>query len=334
MSADHPPSPRLVVTDFALRPEDQARLREALGEDRLLVVSGRDALRETLRAHPEADVVCTFSPTDDLLDIAPSLRWLALPSAGADRAVGLSWFGRPGTPTVTTANGVHATPIGEFVFSMMLMWARQWPRILDLQRQGKWADRPTWSTLTGRELADATLGILGLGAIGRQVAHYGRAFGMRVLATRRSASGTSDPDVDEVIPAERLSELLQRSDYVVVSVPGTPATRHMIGAAQLAQMKPDAFLVNIARGQIVDTDALVAALQHGTIGGAGLDVTDPEPLPESSPLWHLPNVILSPHVSGVTGRYSERFTDLFLDNIRRYRAGEPLRNVVDAERGY
>jgi phosphoglycerate dehydrogenase-like enzyme len=327
--------PQRVVSNFAFGTDDQRRLEVALGEGTLVhVQGGRDALREALMAHPEADVVASFSPPDDLLALAPHLRWIALPSAGADHAIRSGIVRRDG-PVVTTASGIHAVPIGEFVLSLMLLWVRHWPRIMDYQRGATWPDSVGREALHGRELEGAMLGIIGLGAIGRHIARMGRALGMRIIATRRSAgSETSDPDADTIVPPDRLGDLLAVSDFVVVCVPATTQTRHLIGASELRMMRRSAFLINISRGSAIDEPALVTALTDGTIGGAGLDVFEAEPLPAASPLWQLPNVIISPHVAGNTDQYSRRFTDLLLDNLARFRAGEPLRNVVDVARGY
>lgn len=328
-------NPQLVVSNFTFAPEDQRRMEKALGSGALaLVRGGRDALREALVAHPEVDVVASFFPPADLLAIAPNLKWIALPSAGADHAI-RAGIVQQGGPVVTTASGIHAAPIGEFVLSLMLMWVRHWPQIIDYQRAGTWPDSAGREQLHGRELDGAALGVIGLGSIGRHIARLGRAFGMRIIATRRSASaGASDPDADTLVPPDRLGDLLAAADFVVVSVPATEQTRHLIGADELRAMRHDAFLINISRGSAIDEAALIAALTDGVIGGAGLDVFETEPLPAESPLWQLPNVIISPHVAGNTDQYSHRFTDLFLENLARYRAGEPLRNVVDLGRGY
>jgi phosphoglycerate dehydrogenase-like enzyme len=328
-------NPELVVSNFLFAPDDQRRVEAALGAGALaLAQGGRDALRQALVAHPEADVVVSFFPPADVLAIAPNLTWIALPSAGADHAIRAGMV-QPGGPVVTTASSIHAVPIGEFALSLMLMWVRHWPQIVDYQRAATWPDSAGREQLHGRELDGATLGIVGLGAIGRHIARLGRAFGMRIVATRRSASaGASDPDADLLVPPDRLGDLLGASDFVVVSVPATEQTRHLIGAEELRMMRRDAFLINISRGSAIDEAALVAALTDGVIGGAGLDVFETEPLAAESPLWRLPNVIVSPHMAGNTDQYSRRFTDLFLENLARYRAGEPLRNVVDLARGY
>lgn len=326
--------PRLVISNFEFAPADRARLEDALGVGRLVLVQGRDALRDALITHPGCDVVCSFFPPADTLTLAPNLRWLALPSAGADRVV-REGLVQPGGPVVTTSSGMHAAPIGEFALSLMLMWVRHWPEMIDLQRAATWPSHEGREALAGHELSGSTLGIIGLGAIGRYIARLGRAFGMRIVATRRSAApGDSDPDADTLVPPGHLADLLAASDFVVVSVPATAETRHIIGADELRQMRGNAFLINISRGSTVDEATLIAALTDGTIAGAGLDVFETEPLPADSPLWRLPNVIISPHVAGDTDQYSRRFTDLFLDNLARYRSGEPLRNVVDPARGY
>jgi phosphoglycerate dehydrogenase-like enzyme len=190
------------------------------------------------------------------------------------------------------------------------------------------------------------LGILGYGSIGREVGRLGRAFKMRVLALSRSgrrAEGgysvekTGDPvgDIPEQFyQPEDLHAMLAECDYVVIALPLTPATHHLIGKAELQAMKPTAYLVNIARGPIADEAALVHALREGWIAGAGLDVFEEEPLPPESPLWYLENALISPHVAGFTPRYDERAADLFAENLTRLVNGDPLLNQVDKERGY
>lgn len=324
-------SPVLFVTDFSFDDDDRQRVVDAFGEEHSLFVKERNELRDALSAHPETDVLCSFFPPRDTLSFAPNLRWVALPSAGADGALRAGLVRQEGVPIVTTASGVHAVPISEHVLSVLLLWTYSWPALLELQRAAEWPSYERKDELRVRDLFGATLGIIGLGAIGRRIAQLSRAFGMRVIATRRSARvGDTDPDVDELLPAERVVELLRQADYVIIAAPSTAQTRHLIGADELGVMKPSAFLVNIARGSIIDEDALIAALQSGRIAGAGLDVFATEPLPPESPLWRMPNVIVSPHISGVNAAYSRRFTDILLDNLARYRAGEPLRNVVQA----
>lgn len=275
----------LLVTNYPYEPRDVERLRAALGDGALLTTRGAQGLADALAAHPETDVISTFSPPTNLLDIAPHLRWLALSSAGADHILRTGWIHSPQLPLITTANGVHAIPISEHVFSVMLLWARHWPAMLQAQAERRWPSGRSAQALTGRELADTTLLVVGLGAIGRRVAQLGRAFGMRTLATRRSVTaGASDPDVDVVAPEAQLDDLLPQADYIVLAIPSTPENYHLINMQRLQRMKPGALLVNIARGSLIDESALIAALQAGALGGAALDVAEQEPLPPDHPL--------------------------------------------------
>jgi phosphoglycerate dehydrogenase-like enzyme len=217
----------------------------------------------------------------------------------------------------------------------MLMFNRTWPEMVRLQDQHVWPHSAGWYKLGGRELGEQTLGIVGLGHIGRRVAQLGKAFGMRVLAMRRSRSNQDqDPDVDQFYTGTQLHAMLRESDYVVLTVPLTPETEHLIGEAELRAMRPHAYLVNVARGRVIDEKMLIRALEEGWIAGAGLDVTEEEPLSSDSPLYSMPNVILTPHISGVSVNYDRRLTALFADNLRRFRKGQPLLNLYHRQRGY
>jgi phosphoglycerate dehydrogenase-like enzyme len=230
---------------------------------------------------------------------------------------------------LTNASGVHATPIGEYVLCMMLMFAKGAHTFVRAQQ------RREWVRYLPHELYGKTVGVVGLGHIGSEVARLAKAFGCYVIATRRSTSErSSGGSVDELLPHSELHELLSRSDFVVLCVPLTPETRGLIGDAELRTMKPGAVLINIARGAVVDEAALIQALKDGTIAGAGLDVFEQEPLPEDSELWSLENAIISPHISGGTEIYNQRAVAIFCENLRRYLAGEPLMNLADVARGY
>ena len=263
---------------------------------------------------------------------APRLRWVQLTSAGADRLLD-SELVRAGV-TLTTASGVHSVPIGEYVMGAMLAFAKGLPAAIRGQ-----AER-TWRPYLAEELYGKTVGILGLGAIGGYVAKLARADGMRVVAIRRSAQRRIEgreagaEDADEILPPSDLPYLLSEADYVVISLPLTEESRGLIGERELRAMKPTARIINIARGAIIDEAALVRALKEGWIAGAALDVFEQEPLSPESELWAMENVILTPHISGGTPVYMERAVDVFCDNLRHYVAGEPLRNAVDASRGY
>jgi D-2-hydroxyacid dehydrogenase (NADP+) len=214
--------------------------------------------------------------------------------------------------------------------------SRRLPQLLELQRER------TWQPLEGAELRDITVGIVGLGSIGRSVASLATAFGCRVIATRRRVDagdeaadgGVLDPALVRVLGPDGLPEVLAEADFVVLALPLTPDTENLIDARALAQMKPGAWIVNVARGRLVDERALLRALAEGPIGGAVLDAFRDEPLPTSSPFYGLPNVIVTPHTSWSSGRVLDRSVELFCDNLRRFAAGSALVNVVDPAVGY
>ena len=259
---------------------------------------------------------------------APRLRWVQLSSSGVAHVVAQMGLGdRP--IVVTTAAGVHATPLAEFVLFAMLYFAKRMPRVLADQRRHHW-ERFALDTLPGK-----TLGIVGFGQVGRAIARLARSAGLRIVAVRRTSGDLSgSPEADAVYPPAGLRTLLCESDYVALIVPLTPETTGLLGKAELAAMKPGAVLINVGRGQLVDEAALVEALRSGHLGGAALDVFAREPLPAVSPLWDLPNVLVTPHSMSTALDENERLVDLFCDNLRRYLAGAALRNVFDRARGY
>lgn len=320
-----------VLTTFRFSPESLEVLSKAANSETVPVTRTEDFLARL----PEAEVLCAINVPDNVREVAPRLRWLQYPGAGVDGLRPTGLLDADSNVIVTTASGIHAASISEYVFGSMLMFNRKWPEMVRLQDQHVWPRNAGWYNLGGRELDGHTLGIVGLGSIGRRIAQLGHAFGMQVLATRRSVqAGEKDPDVDELYPMERLHDMLQRGDYVVIAVPLTPATEKLIGEAELQAMRPNTYLINIARGRVIDEAALIRALNEKWIAGAGLDVTEEEPLPAESPLYTMPNVILTPHISGVSTEYDKRLTQLFADNLQRYRRGEPLRNLYEPERGY
>jgi phosphoglycerate dehydrogenase-like enzyme len=264
---------------------------------------------------------------DHVVSRAPRLRWIHSASTGVDRVS--TPLVRERSLLVTNARGVFSRPIAEYVVMMSLAIARRLPQLLELQRER------TWQPLRGRELAELTVGIIGYGSIGEEVARLLAPFGCRVLATRRHPHrGAGDAPNVELYALDQLGEVLRASDIVVVAAPLTDETAGLIGAEQLAEMREDAWLINIARGRLLDELALRRALESGWIGGAVLDVFSEEPLPADSPLYRTPNLIITPHTSWASDRVVERTVDLFVDNLRRHRAGEPMRNVVDLEAGY
>ena len=278
------------------------------------------------------------------LEQAPNLRWAQLHYAGVNNLVDTPLWNSD--IILTNASGVHAPAMAQYAMTQILAWAHRVPNWFKYQQVGTW---PTerWEKFVPMELNGRSLGILGYGSIGRELARLAKGFGMKILVTKRDARrtedsgyvipGTGDPQgslPDRIYPTEATRSMLAECDFVVVTLPHTPRTQHLIDESVLREMKPTAFLVNIGRGAIVNEDDLVKALKKGWIAGAGLDVFEQEPLPDSSPLWQLPNVILTPHVSGFTPAYDERNVELFTQNLRRYLAGEPLLNVVNRELGY
>jgi phosphoglycerate dehydrogenase-like enzyme len=286
--------------------------------------SGKEELNALLA---KTDVIYGLIPPKDVLARAPRLKWLQMMSAGVDRLRDTEiWRSQI---MITGVSGIHATPIGEFVLELMLMFVKGAPRCFEMKQKHEWQRFPP-TVLRGK-----TVGIVGLGHIGREVARLAKAFGMRVIATRRSAKkqGTAR-HVDRLLPAGQLPSLLKESDFVVVATPHTAETHHFIGERELRLMKPTAYIINIARGGIIDEKALIKALDEKWISGAGLDVTEREPLPTESRLWDFPNVILSPHVSGGHEDYMVHATGLFCENLRRFLAGKRLRNIIDRKKGY
>jgi phosphoglycerate dehydrogenase-like enzyme len=320
------------------RSRDLDRIREAAPGARIVTLS-----REGLTDEPVDDVEVLLrgwlssDAFDRLLARAPRLTWVHSASAGVERA--MTPAARERGIVITNARGVFSRPIAEYVLMMILAVSRRLPGLLELQRER------TWQPLEGVELRDVTVGIVGLGSIGRAVGALATAFGCRVVAVRRrseqgaTAGLTETPSFGEVMlervgGPETLPQLLAESDFVVLAAPLTPETEDMIDAAALAAMKPTAWLINVARGRLVDERALVNALRDGTIGGAILDTFRDEPLAPSSPFYDLANVIVTPHTSWSSGRVLDRSVELFCDNLRRYAAGEPLLNVVDPSAGY
>jgi phosphoglycerate dehydrogenase-like enzyme len=280
------------------------------------------------------------------LEQAPNLRWVQIYSAGANQILAHPLYHEQQV-TFTSASGVHAVNIAEYVFTMLLSWYHRFPLLQQYQQKKQWiSGQKGMQRLQIEELRGKTIGIVGYGSIGREVARMAQAFGMRVLALQRGEDhhdhgflfpGVGDPD--GTIPGRyydgsQLYDLLGESDVVVIGVPLTPETTHLFNEQAFNAMKSSAFLVNIARGEVCDQEALIHALQEKRIAGAALDVTDPEPLPEDNPLWSLPNVFISPHISGLTPHYQERIMTIFTENVRRYLAGQPLYNVIDKERHY
>lgn len=256
---------------------------------------------------------------------APQLRWMHTPSAGVDHLMIPVVLDRD--LLLTNSAGVHAIPIAEFVLAFMLNQAKRMDAYRAAQAERRWL-----RGLELHELYEQTLLIVGIGGIGEAIASRAAALGMRVLGSRRNPRPM--PGVEVVVGGADWRTLLPEADYVVLATPLTPETRRMFDDAAFAAMKPGAYLINIARGEVIHGDALLSALREGRIAGAALDTFEVEPLPDDSPLWGMPNVTITPHTTANSPRMRERQITLFLENLRRFRAGIPLLNLVDKMAGY
>jgi glyoxylate/hydroxypyruvate reductase A len=280
-----------------------------------------------------ADVLFDFDYTNDqhLPDLAPRVRWIHASSAGIGQFVVRRRYHERMKGTVfTTARGIHAVPLAEFCALAMLGFSRGLFRMNQLQGQ------KTWERYAGTDLVGRTVVIFGHGSIGREVGRLARAFGMRAIGVKRSVAGESPEahNVDELHPASAFRELLPRAEFLVLAAPHTNETERVVGADEFERLPKGAVVINIGRGALVDEAAMVNALRTGRLGGAALDVFAKEPLPEDSPLWSMPNVLICPHSASTSDRENGRLTELFCDNLRKFLNGEPMKNVLDVERMY
>lgn len=316
---------KTIVCLHKLSADNLRRIREATPEWEIIC----NADMETLKARlPSAEIIAGWNELAHELVLGQDtpLRWVQCWGAGVDQ-MPLETFARKGV-MLTNASGVHAFPISESVLAMMLAFARRLHVAIRNQADGKWQSPGSLHEIHGK-----TAAVIGLGAIGEETARLAKAFGMKVLGIRRT--GGDSPHVDRMYDMGSLMEVLGQSDYVIVTLPLTKETRRLFGQEQFRAMKPSAYYINIGRGGTTDTDALEAALRQGIIAGAGLDVFEQEPLPASSPLWAIENVILTPHVSGLTVHYEERMIDIFLNNLHEYLGGNsPSVNRIDLSRQY
>tara|TARA_R110002020_G_scaffold458434_1_gene675839 strand:- start:28725 stop:29681 length:957 start_codon:yes stop_codon:yes gene_type:complete len=274
---------------------------------------------------PDAEILICGPKAVPGIASAQKLRWIQLTMAGAELLAPEAHA--IGHLMVTNARGLHAELMSDHAMAAMVMLQWDFPKLFRNQAERRW-ERSARMPLAGR-----VLGVVGSGSIGSEIGRRASEFGMTVYGVRRSGTGTPPGFTTMYGPAE-LDQLLPQCDFVCVVVPATPETDRMFGAAQFAAMKPGAYFINIARGSVVDEPALIAALQERRIAGAALDVFAEEPPRFDNPLWTMPNVIITPHVSGMAASNEARLVDLFLDNLSRFQAGQPLRNPVDPRRGY
>jgi glyoxylate/hydroxypyruvate reductase A len=278
----------------------------------------------------EADILFDFdvSHREDLPDLAPNVKWIQATSAGIGQFVRRMGYADRTDWVFTTASGVHARPLAEFAIMSMLMFAKNFT-YLQTEKEAH-----HWERYCAAELSSTTLGIIGLGKIGREVARLAKAFDMTVIGSRRHPAEGKLPFVDTVYGPDGLPDILRQAQFLVLAMPHTDETDRLIGRAELEMLPRDAVLINIARGSVVDQGALSEALQSGHLSGAALDVFEVEPLPPDEPLWSMPNVIISPHSASTADSENRKLTRLFCDNLRRFLAGESLLNVLNTERLY
>jgi phosphoglycerate dehydrogenase-like enzyme len=285
--------------------------------------SGPDVAASEAAVLWDVDPVCLDAPN-------LRLRWVHAGSAGVEH-LPLARLAERGV-VVTNNSGIHVPNIPEHLLAMMLAFGRRLPTLIRAQTERHWRDE-----LTHREVFDLqgqTVLLAGMGDIGLGLGERAAALGLRVTGLRRRPAQPAPTFVDRVFGFGEFHAALADADHVAISLPLTPETDSMFDHAAISAMKPGAFLYNVGRGRVVDTAALVDALAAGRLGGAGLDVTEPEPLPPDSPLWAMDNVLITSHTSGASPGNWDRATDLIADNLRRWHAGEPLRNEVDPAAGY
>ena len=281
----------------------------------------------------QADILFDFdhSHREDLPELAPNVRLIQFTSSGIGMFIEKSGYAKRMPNTIfATASGIHAQPLAEFCTMVMLMFTRRLGRMLEFK------EKKVWERFTGSDLLGSTLTVVGAGRVGSKVASFAKAMGMHVLGVVRNAQGR-DPaslNVDELFSCHDLMQVLPRSEYLVLITPHTPETENMMGRDQFAALPQGAVFINIGRGALVVEDELIGALQSGHLAGAGLDVFATEPLPQESPLWTMPNVLVSPHSASTSDKENALLTDLFCDNLRLFLAGRPLRNVLDVKRLY
>lgn len=336
---------RKVLLTVPFSPAQLEELRTQAPELKLHVLQLNEGQQVPEEEWANTEILYTFRALPQP-EQAPKLRWIQFHLAGVEEHLD-SPILRHGNVVATTLSGANAPQVAEHALALMLALGHNVPQMLADQSRAQWATEQRGERYQAKELLGSTVGIVGYGSIGQRLARLLQSFGVTVLASKRDllsepredyqVDGEGDAKAELVrrlYPGKALRSMLKECDYVVVTVPLTAETRGMLGAAQLSAMKPSAHLVDVSRGGVVDHTALAAALEKGQLAGAGLDVFPVEPLPADSPLWEMPNVIISPHVAGLSPHYVERAFLLFKENLRRYMAGEDLLNKIDLKRGY
>jgi len=310
-----------VIHVYGLSAEAVQKFESIFPERKIHALNNKDDLVASIA---DIEVIFVFRPPRGVWSGARRLRLIQTIGAGVDTLLPASDL--PAEVRITNARGIHGSQMSEHALAMILAFAKQLPQVLANQRMKRWQ----W--FAPDSLEGKTCSILGMGTIGRLVAERAKQFGMRVIGLQREPKAFKH--ADEVLPPEQLQRVVQQADYLVVILPKTPQTLHLLDPKVLADLRPDAVLINMARGGIVDETAVAKMLREGRLRGAALDVFAEEPLPESSDLWMVPNLIITPHVAGLVPDYLDRILKIFIDNLKRLEDGKPLINEIDRARGY
>ncbi|HKM79580.1 MAG TPA: D-2-hydroxyacid dehydrogenase [Candidatus Acidoferrum sp.] len=316
-------------TEWRPKPAMARAIRTRWPQMRVVHLPDYTRLAEEL---PDTDIFIGYSLRPQQLQDAKRLQWIHSTAAGVAQLMYPEL--RDSGVLVTNPRGIFSAPMAEHAIGLMLALARNFPDCVRQQDRTQWAQQALWDLpqhLT--ELNGKLLLIVGFGSIGKELARRARAFEMRVWGVSRSGKGDSSL-ADKILPVAELAAALPQADFVVLAAPETPETRHLIGAEEIALMKPGARLINVARGSLLDEAALLEALEGGKLGGAALDVAANEPLPPESPLWKAPNLMITPHTSAISDRLWERETSLLMEQLDRWFDGRELLNRVDFSRGY
>ena len=306
------------------------RLHKDFPQLEVVHLTSYDDLEADLR---DAEIVIAWSLRPEQFKIASELRWIHSPAAAVHQVIFPELVNSD--VTLTNSSQVHGPVVAEHVIALLFALAKRLPDAIRFQEKHIWGQEAMWrGRPRPRELAGATVGLVGLGGIGREVAKRASALGMRVIAVREDPEKGRPEHVEQVFASAQIQELLSQSEYVILAAPLTSATRGLMNAECFEKMKPDACLINVSRGPLVDETALTEALREKKIGGAALDVFAQEPLPPDSPLWDLENLLITPHTAALTEKLWERHYKLIAENLRRYLAQQPLVAVVDKQKGY
>ena len=310
---------RAIVDDYI------SRIKHYLGDHEFVVCEDLESIKREIK---DADVMIGWRITPEVFAEAKKLKWIQFGSAGVDHTVFPELLASG--VTLTTMSGIHTAAVAEHVLALMLALTRRLNLAMQLQSERRY-DRMELAA-TSDELAGKTLGIVGLGKIGQSIARLAMSFGMGVIGTKRTVD--SSLMVDELYEPKDLNKILPKSDILVLVAPLTSETRALIGRDEIAQMKQGAYIINVARGVMIDHDALAEALESGKLRGAALDVFPQEPLPNDSPIWYMPNVIITPHTAGSSPNYGKRAADIFKINLDAFLSGGDMITVYDQKRGY